>query len=145
MYMNRHVVKSLERQQMKSVHRYYRSIADINMELAKLHKNIEFEIDKDHYHFATEYVNQYISYTSVWNVKFVANLENPEVALLQLFHLEYIFDHEPAHLFSNERQLFTKQKEAFIYLKSYTLDHIQMRKENMLQFIQEKKNNPTYS
>lgn len=137
---DRQVAMSLERQHIKHVRHYYRTIAEINVELAKLHKDIEITINKDKYKFASEFVNQYISYTTIWNVKFVYNLESPEVALLQIFHLEYIFDHEPESSFAKERRLFVEQKELFLKLKPYQDDHIAMRKQNMLQFIANKEN-----
>lgn len=38
MQMNRHVAKSLERQQLKSMRRFYYAIAEINLILADIHK-----------------------------------------------------------------------------------------------------------
>jgi hypothetical protein len=137
---DRQVAMSLERQHIKHVRHYYRTIAELNLELAKLHKNIEVTINKDKYIFASEFVNQYISYTTIWNVKFVYNLESPEVALLQIFHLEYIFDREPENAFTKERKSLLEQKELFLNLKPYQEDHIALRKQNMLQFIAEKEN-----
>ncbi len=137
---DRQVAMSLERQHIKHVRHYYRTIAEINVELAKLHKIIEVDINKEKYKFASEYVNQYVSYTSIWNVKFVYNLESPEVALLQIFHLDYIFDHEPENLFIKERKMLLEQKEQFFKLKPYQEEHIELRKQNMLQFIEEKEN-----
>ena len=63
--------------------KYYLSIADINSSLSKVHQAVMPHIDLEKYKYTTEYIHRYISYTSVWNLKFVVNLESPEVALLQ--------------------------------------------------------------
>ena len=135
MKRGKEVVLSLERQHTKHVKHYYRTLAEINVELAKIHKNLQFTLDKEKYQYVTEFVNKYISYTTIWNIKFVYNLENPEVALLQIFHLEYIFDREPEDLYQPERQIFLEQKEIFSKIEAYTKEHIQLRKKGMLDFI----------
>lgn len=114
MKQHKQVALSLERQHLKYVKSYYKTLADINMCLGNIHRSIQPRIDKQKYRYATEYVNQYISYTNVWNIKFVYNLENPEVALLQIFHLDYIFEHEPENRFATERKLLEEQKERFL-------------------------------
>lgn len=144
MKADKQVIKSLERQQIKHVRHFYRSIAEINLELAKLHRNIELKIDKNKYQLISDYVNQYISYTTIWNVKFVYNLESPEVALLQLLHLEYIFENESESLFNKERNNLNHQMELFMKLKPYKQEHVQLRKQNMLNYIKEQENNPTH-
>lgn len=144
--MNGHsqVALSQERQHIKHVKQYYRAITDVNLELAKIHKSIERNINKDAYKHITDYVNQYISYThSIWNIKFAYNLESPEVALMQIFHLEFIFMHEHANLFVRERQILVEQKEHFYQLEPYTKEHIQLRKQKLLHAIHEKAKIPT--
>lgn len=143
MYQNRQVALSLERQQNKKVRHYYRVLADINLELAKLHKNIELKINKEAYKHITDFVNQYISYTTVWNIKFIYNLESPEVALMQIFHLEYIFKHEPESRFVHERQILQKKKDLFDKLKPYTKEHVQLRKQRLIDYLNEKEKNLT--
>ncbi|TSI06011.1 hypothetical protein [Lysinibacillus sp. BW-2-10] len=143
MYSHKQVALSLERQHSRHVKHYYRAITDVNLELAKIHKQIEFNINKELYKHVTDYVNQYISYTTIWNIKFVYNLESPEVLLMQLFHLEYIFMHEPANAFIKERRILNEQKERFNQLKPYTKEHVQLRRQKMLHFINEYEKNPT--
>lgn len=139
MYTNKHVAGSLEKQHLQNVRKYYLSIADINIALSKVHKTIMRQIDLKKYQFATDYIHQYISYTSVWNLKFVANLESPEVALLQIFHLHYIFDHEAENRFTKERALLVEQEQRFYNLKPYKKEHIEKRKQKMLDYIQSRK------
>ncbi|WP_107941939.1 hypothetical protein MHH70_09630 [Metasolibacillus sp. FSL H7-0170] len=137
MQMNRHVAKSLERQQLKSMRRFYYAIAEINLILADIHKKIQSNIDEEKYQYATAYVNKYISYTSVWNIKFAYNLENPEVAMLQLFHLRYIFQHEPTIAFTQERQIVQQQQHAFDKLQLFRAEQLAARYETMLAYIAE--------
>lgn len=135
MLYNRYVAKSLERQQVKQTRQFYHALAELNLELSKIHKSIERVIDKDRYKYATEYVDQFISYTTVWHLKFVYNLENPEVALLQIFHLNYIFTHEAPEQFSSERYLFGQCKETFNTINPYKLELVEDRYSKMLQYI----------
>lgn len=137
MLYNKHFTKSLEMQNIKKTRKFYHSLAEINLSLAEIHKSIELLIDKNTYQYATEYVNQFISYTTIWHLKFVYNLENPEVALLQIFHLNYIFKHEPASKFEKERRQFEELKEEFDKVNPFTQERISGRYDKMLAFIQE--------
>lgn len=141
MKTNKHVAKLIDRQHINKVKHFYKAIMNINIELANIHRKIEFEIDKEKYKYATEYVNQFISFTTIWNLKFVYNFDNPEVALLQLFHLEYIFDNEPKNRFRQERSDFTEQYDIFLKLNIYDAEHIKHRKELMLEYINKHQNN----
>lgn len=138
MQMNRHVAKSMERQHLKSIRKFYYAIADINTALADVHKKIMPNIDLTTYTFATDYVNEYISYTNVWNIKFAYNLESPEVAMLQLFHLHYIFEHEQAEAFAQEKQIVLEQQQAFEKLHLFEQAHLENRYHKMLQYIEER-------
>lgn len=141
MKINKHAAKLIDKHYINKEKQLYRTITNINVELANIHRNIEFDIDKPNYQRATDYVNQFISYASIWNLKFVHNFEDPEVALVQLFHLEYIFDHEPKDKFRQERKLFNEQYEAFLNLDIYTIQHIETRKQKMFDYINNKDNN----
>ncbi len=122
---------------MKKVRKYYLSVADINLALAKIHDSIGPYIDKEKYKDASDYVNQFVSYTDIWHMKFVYNLESPEIALLQIFHLIYIFEQEPADKFGKEREILKQQQMEFDSLKPYKDEQIVARKEKMLQYIVE--------
>lgn len=117
--------------------KYYLSIADINLTLAKIHDSIGPRIDKEKYREASNYVNQFVSYTDIWHMKFVYNLESPEIALLQIFHLIYIFEQEPANKFKKEREILKQQQMEFDRLRTYKDEQIVARKEKMLKFIEE--------
>lgn len=139
MYSNKHVASSLEKQHLHNVRKYYLSIADINIALSKVHQSVMPHINLEQYKYATEYIHQFISYTSVWNLKFVVNLESPEVALLQIFHLNYIFNQEPADRFVKERAILEEKEQHFYSLKPYKEEHIQKRLQAMLNYIEKRK------
>ncbi|MER1986357.1 MAG: hypothetical protein ABS948_10755 [Solibacillus sp.] len=130
------VAKSLEQQHLRSTKKYHLAIADINTELIKVHKILERCINKSNYEAVTAYTNQYISYTTIWNIKFVYNLENPEVVLMQLMHLNYILQHETAKQLEPLRRVVAQQQENFYQLRPYREEQIKTRLEKMLVFIE---------
>ncbi|MEG0385908.1 hypothetical protein [Solibacillus cecembensis] len=130
------IAKSLERQHLKSARKYPLLISDINIELNKIHLQITDQIEHSKYEAATAFVNQYIAHTSIWKVKFVCNFENPEVVLMQIFHLNHIFKNEPADHFSAERELLNLQWQKFLDVMLYTEQQIQQREQKMLHYIQ---------
>ncbi|MGM9945065.1 MAG: hypothetical protein ACI33M_08995, partial [Lysinibacillus sp.] len=83
----------------------HKVMQEVNTELARIHKMIKKYINHEQYIHATNFVEQYISYTSLWNLKFSYNMESPEVALVQLLHLDYIFKHELPTAFTKEREV----------------------------------------
>ena len=109
---------------------------EVNTELARVHKTIKKYINHEQYIHATNFVEQYISYTSLWNLKFTYNLESPEVALVQLLHLDYIFKHELPTAFTKERNVFYQMHQLFNEYKPYSDEMIEKRKQKMLDYIQ---------
>lgn len=134
------VAKSLERQHLKSMRKHFLQIIDINTVLRDIHYQIAPHINKEEYEAATTYVNQYISHTHIWHIKFVSNLEDPEVALMQIFHLQYIFKREQADKFTQEREILEEQTKKFRAITLYSDQHIESRRQKMEQYIQEHKN-----
>ena len=135
------VAKSLEQQQLRSAKKYHLAIAEINTELMKVHKVLERCINKSNYQAVTAYVNQYISYTTIWNIKFVYNLENPEVALMQLMHANYILAHEKSEQLAPIRRAVAIQQQKFNDLRPYRPEQIEARYEKMHAFIASYKEN----
>ena len=129
------VAKSMERQHLKSVRKLSLQIIDINTALKDVHHQLAPHIDETKYEAATAYVNQYISHTHIWNIKFVCNLEDSEVALMQLFHLKYILDREPAELYQSTRDILEEQREKFLAITLFPDEHIEMRRRKMLDYI----------
>ena len=137
MLYNRHVAKMQERQHTKKSRQVYHTLAELNLSLNAIHKSISHYIDHDKYKYATEYVNQFISYTTIWNLKFIYNLENPEVTLLQIFHLTYIFENEPESKFTKERYELEQINARFTEMNPFKQEKVAERYEKMIQYIQE--------
>lgn len=128
-----HSVKTrMSAQASRSVHKV---MQEVNTELARVHKTIKESINPEQYIHATNFVEQYISYTSLWNLKFSYNMESPEVALLQLLHLDYIFKHELPTTFTKEREVFDKMQQLFHEYQPYSTELIEKRKQKMLDHI----------
>ena len=107
-------------QASRSIHKV---MQEVNTELSRVHKTIKQYINHEQYIHATNFAEQYISYTSLWNLKFSYNMESPEVALLQLLHFDYIFKHELPTAFTKEREVFSKMHQLFA-----NIHHIQMNR-----------------
>lgn len=109
---------------------------EVNETLSAIHKTLAKQIDISKYEVATNYVNQYISYTTVWNLKFIYNIESPEVALLQCLHLDYILERENTDgQFSNEVQILNKMYTLFLDYSTFSDEQIENRKLKMLDAI----------
>ena len=117
----------------RSVHKV---MLEVNTELARVHKTIKEYINHEQYIHVTNFVEQYISYTSLWNLKFSYNMESPEVALVQLLHLDYIFKHELPTAFTKEREVLNKMHQLFHEYTPYSDELIEKRKQQMLNYIQ---------
>ena len=116
----------------RSIHR---AMQEVNTELARVHKTIKKYINPDQYIHATNFVEQYISYTSLWNLKFSYNMQSPEVAFLQLLHLDYIFKHESPTAFTKEREVYNTMNQIFHEHSPYSNELIEKRKQKMLDYI----------
>lgn len=127
---------SYEHQHLKSARKHALQIVDINTTLASIHTQLASQITPNTYLAATTYVNQYIIHADIWQVKFIRNFENPEVALMQIFHLTYILQHEPEHNFIEERALLEQQRIKFEAITMYSTTLIEIRQLKMLDYIQ---------
>ncbi|AWE06118.1 hypothetical protein DCE79_01330 [Lysinibacillus sp. 2017] len=129
------VAKSLERQHLKSARKYALQLVDINTVLSNIHHQIAPHIDHSKFEAATTYVNQYVAHTDIWHIKFVSNLENPEVVLMQLFHLMHILELEPMDSFKKEREIIEEQRLKFLDITLYSDVHIEKRLQKMNAYI----------
>lgn len=121
---------------LKTIRRYPLQIATLNEGLKELHDKIAPHIDATKYEAISSYVNQYISYTHIWNLKFANNLESPEVALMQIFHLKVILAAEPADLHQTIRVNLEDLNDKFLSITLYSNEQIRLREAKMLDYIQ---------
>lgn len=137
MIINKYVARLNEQQERLNSKKFYGTINDINTKLSKVHRSIATKVDIEKYKPATDYLNQYILHTDVWNLKFLMNLENPEIAMLQIFNLEFIFAVEKNAPLEEELATFEEQAKLFYSLGVYSEEHLEKRKQNMYWAIQE--------
>lgn len=121
---------------LKTIRRYPLQIATLNGSLKELHDKIAPHIDATKYEAISSYANQYISHTHIWNLKFANNLESPEVALMQIFHLKFILTVEPADLHQAIRTNLEDLNEKFLSITLYSNEQINSREAKMLDYIQ---------
>lgn len=115
------------------------AMKEVNNELAIVHKSIAKQINVSTYEHATNYVNDYVAYTTIWNIKFHYNIESPEVALLQCLHLDYILKHQPTDAFQIEREAVEAMHQLFSQYKPFSEEQIETRKQKMQLYIEEQK------
>ena len=120
------------RTEKRSLHRV---MIEVNSELANIHKKIANQISITKYERATSYIAQFISYTTIWNLKFTYNLESPEVALMQILHLDHIFEYEEEHDFLKEKARLLEMKQLFFTYSPYSESLIQLRTRRFLEHL----------
>lgn len=121
---------------LKTIRRYPLQIATLNESLKELHDKIAPHIDETKYEAISSYVNQYISYTHIWNLKFANNLESPEVALMQILHLKVILLGEPTDLHQTIRTNLEDLNERFLNITLFSDEQLKLREVKMHDYIQ---------
>lgn len=103
--INKHLARTLEQQHKRSVRGLFLKIEDLNNECTQLRKRLEPHIDMNVYKKSIDYVNQFVSHTTILNLKFVTNTQNLEVVVLHALLLSYILETNPGHTFEYEDRL----------------------------------------
>lgn len=124
-WLNKHASKLIDKGLQRKDREYYAKIEQFNIDAAILHRTLAQKIDLSTYTAITNYVNQYIAHTTIWNVKFYVNMQNLEVATMQLIHLEAIFANEHESLLS-ERNQFAELQQLFSTLSDYALTQYEL-------------------
>ncbi|MEG0260171.1 MAG: hypothetical protein RR651_09880, partial [Lysinibacillus sp.] len=81
-HLNKDLARTLELQHKRTVKGLFLKIQELNNDSKLLLKRLEPHIDINHYQLAMDYVNKYVSHTSILNLKFITNLQNLEVLVL---------------------------------------------------------------
>lgn len=134
-YLNKHLARTLEQQHKRSVKGLFLKIQDLNNECTMLRKRIDAHIEIMQYNDAIDYVNQYVSHTSILNLKFITNTQNLEVVVLHAILLGYILTTESAKSFEYEKQLLEGYIEEIVALNDHAPTLFSNHKEKMLQYI----------
>ncbi|CAM5624458.1 putative protein OS=Lysinibacillus sphaericus OX=1421 GN=LS41612_20880 PE=4 SV=1 [Lysinibacillus sphaericus] len=98
-YVNKHLARTLEQQHKRSVRSLFLKIQDLNNDCVLLRRLREQHIDIKQYKEAIAYVDQFVYYTTILNLKFVTNTQNLEVVVLHALLLEYIIESETSFSF----------------------------------------------
>ena len=135
-HVNKHLARTLEQQHKRSVRGLFLKIQDLNNKCTLLRKRLEPHIDMTAYQNAIDYVNEFVSHTTILNLKFITNTQNLEVVVLHTLLLSYILENEDPHSFAYEqKQLHECIQETFTlneHAKTLFINH----QEKMLHYIQ---------
>ena len=118
-FLNKQASKLIDNRLKRKEKDYYDQIEAFNVEAAAIHKKLLLQMDIEIVAAVTNYVNTFISHTTIWYLKFKTNLQNLEVATLQLLHLHFIFEQLPEAQFLKERARFIALQDAFPALSEY--------------------------
>ncbi|MGE7111314.1 hypothetical protein [Lysinibacillus sp. NPDC047702] len=135
-HVNKHLARTLEQQHKRSVRGLFLKIQELNNKCTLLRKRLEPHIDMTVYEHAIDYVNDFVSHTTILNLKFITNTQNLEVVVLHTLLLSYILENEEPHSFDYEqKQLHEYIQETFSlneHAKTLFINH----QEKMLHYIQ---------
>ncbi|WP_107948394.1 hypothetical protein [Lysinibacillus parviboronicapiens] len=134
-YVNKHLARTLEQQHKRSIRGLFLKIQDLNNECTLLRKRLEPQIDLSIYKDAVDYVDQFVSHTSILNLKFITNTQNLEVVVLHALLLEHILHNETAHSFEYENQLLQGYIQEILALNDHASTLFTNHHEKMLYYI----------
>ena len=134
-YVNKHLARTLEQQHKRSVRGLFLKIQDLNNECLLLRKRLEQHIDLNLYKDAIAYVDQFVSYTTILNLKFVTNTQNLEVVVLHALLLEHIIENETGLSFEYENSLLQGYIQEILALNDHASTLFTNHKEKMLRYI----------
>lgn len=118
-FLNKQASKLIDNRLKRKERDYYAQIEAFNVEAAAIHKKLLLQLRIEDFTVVTNYANQFISHTTIWYLKFKTNLQNLEVATLQLLHLHFIFQQLPQEQFNKERDRFNELTKHFPKLSEY--------------------------
>lgn len=138
-YLDKHLARTLEQQHKRSVRGLFIKIENINNECTLLRKRLEPNVDLSLYKDAIDYVNRFVSYTSILNLKFITNTQNLEVVVLHIILLEYILQQETAKPYEYEKQLLEGYIQEVLALNDHAQALFANHKEKMHLYITSQK------
>lgn len=135
-YVNKHLARTLEQQHKRSVRSLFLKIQDLNNECVLLRKRLEQHIDIKQYKEAIAYVDQFVSYTTILNLKFVTNTQNLEVVVLHALLLEHMIESETSFSFEYETNLLHGYIQEILALNDHASTLFTNHKEKMHRYIE---------
>lgn len=135
-YMNKDLARTLEQQHKRSVRGLFFKIQDLNNNCTLLRKRIEPHIDLANYKHAIDYVNQFVSHTTILNLKFITNTQNLEVVVLHTLLLTYIVENEDSYTFEYEHKLLQGYIHEIFALNDHAKALYTNHQEKMLHYME---------
>lgn len=135
--INKHLARTLEQQHKRSVRGLFLKIEDLNNECTQLRKRLEPHIDLNVYKKPIDYVNQFVSHTTILHLKFVTNTQNLEVVVLHALLLSYILENTHGHAFEYEEKLLQGYIQEIFTLNDHAKRLFMNHREKMLTYVQE--------
>ncbi|MFJ8460929.1 hypothetical protein ACIQ57_17560 [Lysinibacillus xylanilyticus] len=133
-YVNKHLARTLEQQHKRSVRGLFLKIQDLNNDCTLLRKRLEPHIDLTVYTNAIDYVNQFVSHTTILNLKFITNTQNLEVVVLHSLLLAHIIENEDT--FSFEHTLLQGYIHEIFALNDHAKTLYTNHQEKMLHYME---------
>jgi len=135
-YMNKDLARTLEQQHKRSVRGLFLKIQDLNNNCTLLRKRLEPHIDLAVYKHAIDYVNQFVSHTTILNLKFITNTQNLEVVVLHTLLLTYIVESEDLYAFEYEHKLLQGYIHEIFALNDHAKALYTNHQEKMLHYME---------
>ncbi|MEQ6357456.1 hypothetical protein ABNX05_22895 [Lysinibacillus sp. M3] len=135
-YMNKDLARTLEQQHKRSVRGLFLKIQDLNNNCTLLRKRLEPHIDLAVYKHAIDYVNQFVSHTTILNLKFITNTQNLEVVVLHTLLLTHIVESEDSHTFEYEHKLLQGYIHEIFALNDHAKALYTNHQEKMLHYME---------
>ncbi|MBG9456844.1 hypothetical protein ABE61_23385 [Lysinibacillus sphaericus] len=135
-YMNKDLARTLEQQHKRSVRGLFLKIQDLNNNCTLLIKRLEPHIDLAVYKHAIDYVNQFVSHTTILNLKFITNTQNLEVVVLHTLLLTYIVENEDSFTFEYEHKLLQGYIHEIFALNDHAKALYKNHQEKMLHYME---------
>ena len=135
-HVNKHLARTLEQQHKRSIRGLFLKIQELNNKCTLLRKRLEPHIDMTVYENAIDYVNEFISHTTILNLKFITNTQNLEVLVLHTLLLSYVLENEDPRSFEYEQKLLHEYIQEIFDLNEHAKTLFMNHQEKMLYYIQ---------
>ncbi|KOP71405.1 hypothetical protein AMS59_18450 [Lysinibacillus sp. FJAT-14745] len=133
-YVNKDLARTLEQQHKRSVRGLFLKIQGLNNDCTLLRKRLEPQINLAVYKNAIDYVNQFVSHTTILNLKFITNTQNLEVAVLHVLLLAHILENEDRSAFEYEHHLLQEYILEIFALNDHAKALYTNHQEKMLHY-----------
>ena len=132
-WLNKHASQLIDRNLQRKDKAQQTKIENFNEEAALLHKKLRPLIDEQALQHVSAYVNQYISHTDIWTMKFKTNMQNAEVATMQMLHLTFVI--ATVHGHEREWAKFRELQAQFPALSDFAETQFSMHYERIKQLL----------